>query len=75
MTRLPCRPRVRNETCTVKEKTSAVEFLFPAVMHTFPIMLHTAVRAGLTVSPKLLKETCNPAMLNPDGLKVEVDER
>ncbi|MHC4479886.1 MAG: hypothetical protein ACYS1C_02815 [Planctomycetota bacterium] len=48
--------RERNEACTVAGTPAAVEFLFPA-------MMHTAARAGLTVSPKVLKETCGPAML------------
>lgn len=48
--------RRRNEACTVAEKPAAVEFLFP-------VMMHTAARAGMNVSPKLLKETCGPAML------------
>lgn len=48
--------RRRNEACTVAGKPGAVEFLFP-VMH------HTAALAGLRVSPKILKETCGPAML------------
>jgi len=48
--------RGRNEACTVAGQPAAVEFLFP-------VMMHTAARAGLTVSPKILKETCGPAML------------
>ncbi len=48
--------RERNEACTVGGRPAAVEFLFP-------VMMHTAARAGLTVSPKVLKETCGPAML------------
>jgi hypothetical protein len=48
--------RQRNEACTVGEKPAAVEFLFP-------VMMHTSANAGLTVSPKVLKETCGPAML------------
>jgi hypothetical protein len=48
--------RQRNEACTVAGRRAAVEFLFP-------VMMHTAARAGLTVSPKILKETCGPAML------------
>jgi len=48
--------RRRNQACTVAGKPAAVEFLFP-------VMMHTAARAGLTVSPKILKETCGPAML------------
>ncbi len=48
--------RTRNAACTVANTPSAVEFLFPA-------MMHTSARAGLTLSPKILKETCGPAML------------
>ena len=48
--------RKRNEACTVADKPAAVEFLFP-------VMMHTAARAGLMLSPKILKETCGPAML------------
>ncbi len=48
--------RSRREACTVGGKAPAVEFLFP-------VMMHTAARAGLNVSPKILKETCGPAML------------
>jgi hypothetical protein len=48
--------RQRNLACTVLDKPAAVEFLFPG-------MMHTAARAGLTLSPKILKETCGPAML------------
>jgi hypothetical protein len=33
-----------------------VEFLFP-------VMMHTAAKAGFNLSPKVLKETCGPAML------------
>jgi hypothetical protein len=40
----------------VKGKRAAVEFLFP-------VMMHTTARAGLNVSPKILKETCGPIML------------
>ena len=46
----------RNAACTVAAKPAAVEFLFP-------VMMHTAARAGLDLSPKILKETCGPAML------------
>jgi hypothetical protein len=46
----------RRQACTVGEKPAAVEFLFP-------VMMHTAARAGLTLSPKILKETCGPVML------------
>ena len=48
--------RQRNETCMVTGNPAAVEFLFP-------VMMHTAARAGLIVSPKILKETCGPIML------------
>ena len=46
----------RSEACKVAQKAAAVEFLFP-------VMMHTAARAGFTVSPKILKETCGPIML------------
>ncbi len=46
----------RNAACTVAGKPAALEFLFP-------VMMHTAARAGLNLSPKILKETCGPAML------------
>lgn len=46
----------RNAACTVGNTPAAGEFLFP-VMH------HTTARAGLNVAPKILKETCGPAML------------
>jgi hypothetical protein len=48
--------RRRNEACTAAGKPAAVEFLFP-------VMMHTSALAGLNVSPKILKETCGPAML------------
>ncbi len=48
--------RDRGAACQVGDKTAAVEFLFP-------VMMHTAARAGLRLSPKILKETCGPAML------------
>jgi hypothetical protein len=48
--------RTRNEACTVAGKPAAVE-------HLFPVMMHTAAKAGLNVSPKILKETCGPVML------------
>ncbi len=48
--------RMRNQACTASGKSAAVEFLFP-------VMMHTAARAGLNLSPKILKETCGPAML------------
>ena len=31
--------------------------------HLYPVMMHTMARAGLTISPKVLKETWGPAML------------
>ena len=48
--------RRRNQACTVAAKPAAVEFLFP-------VMMHTTALAGLNLSPKILKETCGPAML------------
>lgn len=48
--------RQRNEACTVAGKPAVVE-------HLFPVMMHTAAKAGLNVSPKILKETCGPVML------------
>ena len=48
--------RRRNRACTIAGKPAAVEFLFP-------VMMHTAARAGMNVTPTLLKETCGPAML------------
>lgn len=48
--------RQRNNACALAGKPAAVEFLFP-------VMMHTAARAGLNLSPKILKETCGPAML------------
>ncbi|MGE5597847.1 MAG: hypothetical protein ACM3XS_00530 [Bacteroidota bacterium] len=48
--------RRRNEACTAAGRPAAVEFLFP-------VMMHTAARAGCNLSPKILKETCGPAML------------
>jgi hypothetical protein len=48
--------RKSNQACTAGGKPAAVEFLFP-------VMMHTSALAGLTVSPKILKETCGPAML------------
>ena len=47
---------LRNEACTVAGKPAVVE-------HLFPVMMHTVARAGLNVSPKILKETCGPVML------------
>jgi hypothetical protein len=35
----------------------------PTVEFLFPVMMHTSARAGLNVSPKILKETCGPVML------------
>jgi hypothetical protein len=46
----------RYVTCSVAGKPPAVEFLFP-------VMMHTTAKAGLRLSPKILKETCGPAML------------
>lgn len=46
----------RNQACTVGDIPAAVEFLFP-------VMMHTSAKAGLNLSPKILKETCGPAML------------
>ncbi len=46
----------RNQACQVAGKPAGVEFLFP-------VMMHTAARAGLNLHPKILKETCGPAML------------
>ena len=46
----------RNEACTANGISATGEFLFP-VMH------HTTARAGMNVAPKILKETCGPAML------------
>ena len=46
----------RNASCTVNGIPATGEFLFP-VMH------HTTARAGMNVAPKILKETCGPAML------------
>jgi hypothetical protein len=48
--------RQRSTAYTVGETPATGEFLFP-VMH------HTAARAGINVAPKILKETCGPAML------------
>lgn len=48
--------RKRNQACMIPGKPAAVE-------HLFPVMMHTAARAGLNVSPKILKETCGPIML------------
>jgi len=47
---------LHNAACRVSGKPAASE-------HLFPVMMHTAARAGLTVSPKILKETCGPIML------------
>lgn len=46
----------RGAACKIGEKAPAGEFLFP-------VMQHTAARAGFHVAPKILKETCGPAML------------
>jgi hypothetical protein len=48
--------RQRNAACTVAGRPATVEFLFP-------VMMHSAARAGLNLSPKILKETCGPIML------------
>lgn len=48
--------RQRNRACTIAGRPAAVEFLFPA-------MMHTSALAGLDLNPKILKETCGPAML------------
>ncbi len=45
-----------NSTCAVAGKPTASE-------HLFPVMMHTAARAGMRISPKILKETCGPIML------------
>ena len=42
--------------CKVADKSAATE-------HLFPVMMHTAAKAGFTISPKILKETCSPIML------------
>lgn len=46
----------RGKICAAAGKAPAVEFLFP-------VMMHTAAKAGFNLSPKVLKETCGPAML------------
>ncbi|MGE5528497.1 MAG: hypothetical protein ACM3X6_05075 [Patescibacteria group bacterium] len=48
--------RRRNAACRVGDTPPAVEFLFP-------VMMHTTAKAGFNLSPKILKETCGPAML------------
>jgi hypothetical protein len=48
--------RKRNTACTIGDIPPAGEFLFP-------VMQHTSARAGLNIAPKILKETCGPAML------------
>ena len=48
--------RQKNAACQVSARPAASE-------HLFPVMMHTAARAGLTISPKILKETCGPIML------------
>ncbi len=45
-----------NAVCKVAGKPAVVE-------HLFPVMMHTAAKAGLHLSPKILKETCGPIML------------
>ena len=46
----------RNADLTVGSVRAAGEFLFP-------VMQHTSARAGINIAPKILKETCGPAML------------
>jgi hypothetical protein len=46
----------RNAAYTVAGKPASVE-------HLFPVMMHTVAKAGMNVSPKILKETCAPVML------------
>jgi hypothetical protein len=46
----------RKSACQVADEAAFVEFLFP-------VMMHTVARAGLNLSPKILKETCSPIML------------
>ena len=46
----------RNMDCTIGGIPAAAEFLFP-------VMQHTSAHAGLNIAPKILKETCGPAML------------
>jgi hypothetical protein len=48
--------RRRHSDLTIAGQPPMVEFLFPA-------MMHTAAQAGLNLGPKILKETCGPAML------------
>jgi hypothetical protein len=45
-----------NADCTVAGKS-------PATEHLFPVMMHTSAQAHMTISPKILKETCGPIML------------
>jgi hypothetical protein len=46
----------RNQACRLANQSAIVE-------HLFPVMMHTVAKAGLNLSPKILKETCGPAML------------
>lgn len=46
----------RVERLCVDHKDVAGEYLFPG-------MMHTAARAGMSASPKVLKETCGPLMI------------
>ena len=46
----------RSASFQIGQKAGVVE-------HLFPVMMHTVAKAGLNVSPKILKETCGPAML------------
>lgn len=48
--------RNRVKALTIDGKDVAGEFLYPG-------MMHTAARAGLSASPKVLKETCGPVMI------------
>ena len=45
-----------NAACTVAGTPATTE-------HLFPVMLHTSAQAGLSLCPKILKETCGPIML------------
>lgn len=46
----------RVQELTINGKDVAGEYLYPG-------MMHTAAKAGLSASPKILKETCGPVML------------
>lgn len=48
--------RERVKALTIDGKDVAGEYLYPG-------MMHTAARAGLSASPKILKETCGPVMI------------